>query len=86
MKKYISILGLSMLLVLLSCERESEDMSVNTALSYQQLAKRSLNNKEYVRAYEKASNEPPNVDNLDTGDDEPRPDKQHWKVKNDTIQ
>lgn len=82
MKKYISFLSLIAAFVLQSCDRSdlSSD-SEDQILPKQEIAKegsfaRSENITEAERPYEKKS---------ETGDDEPRKDKSHWRIQNDTV-
>ncbi|WP_066439464.1 MULTISPECIES: hypothetical protein [Chryseobacterium group] len=82
MKKYISLLSLTAAFFMQSCERSESDL--NTTEQKQQNMK-VQSNKESARiqngiAEEKGS------DNMDTGDDdEPKKDKQHWRMAQDTI-
>lgn len=78
--------GLSIALALNSCAGDNEDPETYTPETQVLATKKLSKDKERLPAQNKTSAETDNADNLDTGDDEPRPDKQHWKVVNDTVQ
>lgn len=83
MKKYISFLSLIAAFVLQSCDRS--DLSLNT--EDQVLAKQEITAKEPLAIPEnKIEAETSYTNNRETGDDdEPRKDKSHWRIQNDTV-
>ncbi|MCY0970849.1 hypothetical protein [Chryseobacterium wangxinyae] len=84
MKKYIKILGLAAIVPIQSCEgsageiipEKPEDHSVKF------IEKESL-----LKTNSKESLQDPNISGIDTGDDddEPKRDKSHWRIAEDTI-
>lgn len=82
MKKYISILSLVTVVVLQSCDRSDLFSDTET----QVLSKQAIVGKVWVaRAENNNDEDSSNKDNSETGDDEPRKDKSHWRIKNDTV-
>lgn len=82
MKKYISLLSLTTAFWMQSCERS--DSNVNTTEQKQQNMK-VQSNKESAHIQNGIA-EKKGSDNMDTGDDdEPKKDKQHWRMVRDTI-
>lgn len=83
MKKYISIFSLITALAMQSCERSDEDTNSATVLEN---AKPFSSKKEKAKDPSSSAAKDSGTDNLDTGDDdEPRRDKQHWRIIQDTI-
>ncbi|MBD3903346.1 hypothetical protein NAL32_02490 [Chryseobacterium sp. Ch-15] len=82
MKKYISILSLITALFIQSCERSESDLNPT---DQKQQNMKVQSNKESARI-ENGIAEEKGSDNMDTGDDdEPKKDKQHWRMVQDTI-
>lgn len=82
MKKYISLLCISAAFGMQSCERNESVSNVS-----EQIQERNevQNNKESARV-QNILNEEEGYENKETGDDdEPKRDKQHWRVVRDTI-
>jgi hypothetical protein len=83
MKKYISILSLAVVLILQSCDRSEFVSTPETQIS--------SSGKKTQEKYSPLSNNEDEVGNSqmnkeETGeDDEPRKDKSHWRIPNDTI-
>lgn len=81
MKKYISILSLFTAFLMQSCE--SSDSDFNTT------EQKELNNEVPNRESSRIENnvlKKNDSDQLDSGDDdEPKRDKQHWRITQDTI-
>lgn len=85
MKKCISILCLLGVFIFNSCEREIEEQSITIKKDF--TPKRTqVNERNSTSTHARLSEESVQSPTIDTGDDEPRPDKQHWRVKKDTIQ
>lgn len=82
MKKYISFLSLIAAIVLQSCDRSdlSSD-SEDQILPKQEIAGEGSS----ARTENKGESEKSGANKSETGDDEPRKDKSHWRVPNDTI-
>ncbi|MCT3897565.1 hypothetical protein HZQ13_05585 [Elizabethkingia anophelis] len=83
MKKYISILSLITAVVLQSCERS--DLNID---SENEILPKTTNTSEkiYSRSENDTTPENPSSNNIETGDDdEPRKDKSHWRIQNDSI-
>lgn len=82
MKKYISIVSLAAALGILSCDREHNP---------DEIPEKSQQKSEQLPSHRTAesmghSEENKTPESKDTGDDdEPRKDKQHWRVANDSI-
>lgn len=82
MKKYISILSLVTVVIMQSCDRSDLFADPET----QVLSEQAIVGKVLVAKPENNNDEDSsNKDNLETGDDEPRKDKSHWRIKNDTV-
>lgn len=83
MKKYISILSLITAVILQSCERS--DLITNSENEI--LPKTtSATEKKYSRSENDTTSETSSSNNIETGDDdEPRKDKSHWRIQNDSI-
>lgn len=83
MKKYISIMSLSAVFFIQSCERTDSELNASES-EYNREIMDIHTNKEYERT-DKDIPENTFSENFDTGDDdEPRRDKQHWRMT-DTI-
>lgn len=85
MKKYISIFSLITAFFMQSCERSDADINSET---FQENTKPLNFKKQKIEAKDanKATEKGSDIENLDTGDDdEPRRDKQHWRISQDTI-
>ena len=85
MTKYISIFSLITALLMQSCERSDSDLNSE---SLQENTKPITLKKEKVEVKDTnwSTAKDSDTDNLDTGDDdEPRRDKQHWRISQDTI-
>lgn len=87
MKKYIKILGLATIIILQSCEISERDMHSENP---QEISKKILKEKDVLETTKKDGSSNKNSQNTDTGDDddddEPRRDKSHWRIVQDTIQ
>lgn len=83
MKKYISILSLITAVILQSCERSDLNTdSENEILPKTTNAAKSI----YSRSENDTTSETSSSNNIETGDDdEPRKDKSHWRIQNDSI-
>lgn len=83
MKKYISFLSLIVAFVLQSCDRS--DLSLNP--EDQVLPKQEPTGKgAHARTDSKTEMETSFTNKTKTGDDdEPRKDKSHWRIQNDTV-
>lgn len=85
MKKYISIFSLLSVFLIISCERSSdlEDEIQETKITN---SAKIFNNDWAAAENESSESNSSELDNLDTGDDdEPRRDKQHWRVVSDSA-
>lgn len=86
MKKYISIFSLLSAFLMISCERSSDLESETQETKIINEVKNYDNNSASARS-ESSNPDISDLDNLDTGDDdEPRRDKQHWRVSSDSAQ
>ena len=82
MKKYISLLSLTAAFLMQSCERTD---SVSEITEQKQQSIEIPNNKESSKNAD-GSSETNGSNNFKTGDDdEPKKDKQHWRIVQDTI-
>jgi hypothetical protein len=83
MKKYISFLSLIAAIVLQSCDRS--DLSSDS--EDQILPKQEITGEgSFARTENITETENSSVNKTETGEDEePRKDKSHWRVPNDTI-
>lgn len=82
MKKYISLLCISAVFGIQSCERNESVSNVS-----EQIQERNevQDNKESARV-QNILNEEEGYENKETGDDdEPKRDKQHWRIVRDTV-
>lgn len=83
MKKYISFLSLIAAIALQSCDRS--DLSLSTedhTLPRQEIS----GGGSIARSGNNNDEENSNTSNFETGDDdEPRKDKSHWRIQNDTV-
>ena len=84
MKKYISIVFVTAVIVLQSCERtDSIYSSENEFISQNKISDEALLYKSEDSASDSTSS-----NQIDTGegeDEEPRKDKSHWRIKTDTV-
>jgi len=82
MKKYISLLYISAVFGMQSCERNE---SVSDASEQIQGKNEGQSNKESARV-QSVLTEEEGYENKETGDDEePKRDKQHWRIVRDTV-
>lgn len=83
MKKYISILSLVTAVALQSCDRS--DLLSRSDEQFMARGQRSQERSSALPGNAHADNA--EMNKLETGDDdEPRKDKSHWRVPNDTVQ
>lgn len=86
MKKYISIFSLLSVFLITSCEHSSDLEAEIQEIKIANNAK-VINNDCATARDESSKSNSSDIDNLDTGDDdEPRRDKQHWRVISDSVQ
>lgn len=86
MKKYISIFNLLSVLIITSCERSSDLDAEIENLKPTPNGSISYNNFTPSARQESSTPEISDLNNLDTGDDdEPRRDKQHWRIATDSV-
>jgi len=82
MKKYISLLCISAAFGMQSCERNESVSNVSEQI---QERNKVQSNKESSRV-QNILNEEEGYENKETGDDdEPKRDKQHWRIVRDTV-
>ena len=82
MKKYISLLSLTAAFFMQSCERSDNDFNI-TEQKNLKIEVQNYNESEKIGNKESGESD---SENLDTGDDdEPKKDKQHWRIVKDTI-
>lgn len=83
MKKYISFLSLVAAIVLQSCDRS--DLYISN--EDQTLPKQEISGGgSFARSGNNNDEETSDISNFETGDDdEPRKDKSHWRISNDTV-
>ncbi|UCA61746.1 hypothetical protein KB553_09490 [Chryseobacterium rhizoplanae] len=82
MKKYISILSLVSVLFIYSCERDASDRN-----NPQQKEQSPVMQNYKTSVFNKISISETSKEDASVRDDdeEPKRDKQHWRVKNDTV-
>ena len=88
MKKYIKILGLATMVIVQSCEgQESEMVSENSSeVSTKVFKNKDHKQEDQDKSTNKGGSPEPDDNSIDTGDDdEPRKDKSHWRIAQDTI-
>lgn len=83
MKKYIKILGLATIVTIQSCEVTDRELASE---NQKESTTKALEKKEQLKTANKDGSTESNSHDIDTGDDdEPRRDKSHWRVAQDTI-
>jgi len=83
MKKYISLLSLIAAIILQSCDRTSlSSDSEDQILPKQKIAEKGS----FTKSENRMKSETSYTNKTDTqDDDEPRKDKSHWRIQNDTV-
>lgn len=81
MKKYISILSLASVIFMYSCERDVSDS--NNPQQKEQSEK--LQSQKISAQNKNSASEEIDQDQAAKDDEEPKRDKQHWRVKKDTV-
>ncbi|MDV3925515.1 hypothetical protein CMT52_01810 [Elizabethkingia anophelis] len=81
MKKYISILSLTSVLFMFSCERDISDL--NNPHQKEQSTK--LQSKKISTQNKNSASGEIDQDQAAKDDEEPKRDKQHWRIKKDTV-
>ena len=81
MKKYISILSLASVLFMFSCERDVSDL--NNPQQKEQSTK--LQSQKISTQNKNSATEEIDQDQAAKDDEEPKRDKQHWRIKKDTV-
>lgn len=83
MKKYISFLSLTALFYMQSCERSDSEVHI-TEQGNQSM--KAISHKESLKTENNSSTAKDDSDSLeDDSKDEPKRDKQHWKIAKDSI-
>lgn len=86
MKKYISFLSLIAAITLQSCDRSDLILDSEDQIQQRQETAAKNTNESFARSEDHNDEENSNTNNFETGDDEePRKDKSHWRIQNDTL-
>lgn len=86
MKKYISFLSLVAAIVLQSCDRSDLSLDSEDQIQPRQEIAAKKTKESLARTADNIEAEISNTNKTETGDDdEPRKDKSHWRIQNDTV-
>jgi hypothetical protein len=78
MKKYISLLSIASAFLMQSCERSDSDVKITQQRNQNM---KTLSHKKTVKTEETSTTSTSETDT----EDEPKRDKQHWRIIKDTI-
>ncbi|MCD0456320.1 hypothetical protein LPB85_12820 [Chryseobacterium sp. LC2016-27] len=86
MKKYISFLILTAAITLQSCDRSELSFDSEDQIQTRQETSAKNTNETFARSGDNIEAQNSNNNKTETGDDkEPRKDKSHWRIPNDTV-
>ena len=84
MKKYISLLSIATVFLMQSCERSDSDVNSNANTHITEPKNQNIKILSHQKSVKTANNNATAKNETDTKD-EPKRDKQHWKIAKDSI-